>query len=486
MMQAIISIINNLRIQDILDIIIVSLMIYALLVWFKDRASRFVLIGISVVGAIYVTARFFQLYLTTVVLQGFFAILLFVLVVIFQEDLRRFFERLAIIGRFNKRERSAVPPHEETEVLAAAAANLARNHIGALIVLEGEDPLDRHISGGTKLEGLISQPLLESIFDPHSPGHDGAVIIDGNRITRFGCHLPLSTNMERIGATGLRHTAALGLAELSDALCIVISEERGTISIARNENIQTLSGAAALQNELETFYREMSPEQGKTSRLSQEIKKNTREKLIALALACILWVTFGYQKESVRRDFLIPIEYQNVSRQYILEDPKVTEAKVILSGPPQAFQLLNPETLKISVKLGDIREGKQTVILTREMVKTPSSLTVEAVIPPEVTVTASRFVSAAIPVDVPTTGKLPRGTVIQEISATPSTVRVQVPGAAASQGKIKIQTEQIDLSKLTDQPVTRFEVALRYPPNVRFENGKPPTVEVTIRTKKKN
>ena len=168
-MQPIYSIINNLRIQDILDIIIVSLMIYALLIWFKDRASRFVLVGISVVGAIYVTARFFQLYLTTVVLQGFFAILIFVLVVIFQEDLRRFFERLAIIGRFGKQVRSVGPQHEETEVLAATAANLARNRIGALIVLGGNDPLDRHLGGGTKLDGLISQSLLESIFDPHSP-----------------------------------------------------------------------------------------------------------------------------------------------------------------------------------------------------------------------------------------------------------------------------------------------------------------------------
>lgn len=482
--QPIYSIINNLRIQDILDIIIVSLMIYALLIWFKDRASRFVLVGISVVGAIYVTARFFQLYLTTVVLQGFFAILIFVLVVIFQEDLRRFFERLAIIGRFGKQVRSVGPQHEETEVLAATAANLARNRIGALIVLGGNDPLDRHLGGGTKLDGLISQSLLESIFDPHSPGHDGAVIIYGNRITRFGCHLPLSMNMDRIGATGLRHTAAMGLAERSDALCIVVSEERGTISIARNEKIQALSGGAALRNELETFYREMSPEKGKTSRLSQEIKKNTREKVIALALACILWVIFGYQKESIRRDFLIPIEYPSVSRQYILEDPKLTEAKVILSGPAQAFQLLNPETLKISVKLGDIREGKQAIILTREMVKAPSNLTVVAIVPPEITITSSRFVSVSIPVDVPTTGKPPRGVAVQEISASPSAVRVLVPGAAASQGKIKIQTEPIDLSKLSDQ--TSFEVSLRYPPNVRFEGGKPPTVQVTIQTRKKN
>jgi len=290
--------------------------------------------------------------------------------------------------------------------------------------------------------------------------------------------------MDRIGATGLRHTAALGLAERSDALCIVVSEERGTISIARNEKIRTLSGGAALRNELEIFYREMSPEQGKTSRLSQEIKKNTREKVIALALACILWVIFGYQKESISRDFLVPIEYTSASRQYILAEPKLAEAKVILAGPTQAFQLLNPETLKISVRSEDIREGKQSIILTREMVKAPSNITVVSITPPEVTITASRFVPVSIPVEVSTTGKPPRGMAVQEISASPAVVRVLVPGASASPGKIKIQTEPIDLSKLADR--NRFETYLRYPPNMRFENGKPPMVEVTVTTKKKN
>jgi YbbR domain-containing protein len=156
---------------------------------------------------------------------------------------------------------------------------------------------------------------------------------------------------------------------------------------------------------------------------------------------------------------------------------------VILSGSTQAFQLLNPETLKISVKLEDIHEGKQAIILTREMVKAPSSLTVLAVIPPEVTITASRFVSVTIPVDVPTTGKPPRGIAVQEISVSPATVRVIVPGVAATQGKIKIQTEPIDLAKIAER--TSFAVALRYPPHVRFEGGKPPTVEVTVKTKKK-
>ncbi len=95
--------IKSIRFQDILDIIIIALMIFALLTWFKTRASRFVLIGILLLGGVYIAARFFQLYLTTIVLQGFFAILLFVLVVIFQEDLRGFFERLALLGNIGKK-----------------------------------------------------------------------------------------------------------------------------------------------------------------------------------------------------------------------------------------------------------------------------------------------------------------------------------------------------------------------------------------------
>ena len=207
------AVIKSIRIQDILDVIIIALMIFALLTWFKTRASRFVLIGITLLGGVYIAARFFQLYLTTIVLQGFFAILLFVLVVIFQEDLRGFFERLAMLGNIGKKFQSLSELKGTAEIIAQTAATLAKKRIGALIVLQGTDPLERHINGGTSLDGLVSEPLLESLFDPHSIGHDGAVIINGNRITKFGCHLPLSINTSKYGNIGLRHTAALGLAE---------------------------------------------------------------------------------------------------------------------------------------------------------------------------------------------------------------------------------------------------------------------------------
>jgi len=470
---------NNLRIQDVLDIIIIALMIYVLLIWFKDRASRFVLMGISLVGAIYVTARFFQLYLTTVVLQGFFAILIFVLVVIFQEDLRRFFERLAIIGRLGRHARASGAYHGETEVLAAAAANLARNHTGALIAITGREPLARHLSGGTALDGLISQALLESIFDPHSPGHDGAVI-DGNRLAQFGCHLPLSTKAGRFGSPGLRHTAALGLSERCDALSIVVSEERGTISIARNERLQEVAGEAALRVELESFYAEMTPKsEGRP--VIRWLRENSREKIVALALACVLWVVFGYQKESVRRDFTVPVEYANISTDRVIEDPKVTELKIVLAGPPQAFQLLNPDALRVSLDLSKVREGLNEISVTREMVRKPSNLTVAGISPARIGITVSRLVTVSLPVVVTTEGRPPAGLSVQKIGVSPATVRVLIPGRLRENG-MRIRTETIDLKKVASS--SSLQVRLIPPPEVQFAGGKAPTATVTIRLKK--
>jgi len=306
MIDSIWTLLQSIRIQDILDIAIISVLISALLIWIKGRASRFVFIGISLLGFIYVIARFFQLYLTTVVLQGFFAIFVFVLVVIFQEDLRRFFERLAILGMVRKKPQLITLHGHNAEIIAQAVANLARNRVGALIVIQGDDPLDRHLSGGTQLNGLLSQPLLESIFDPHSIGHDGAVIIDGNTVTHFGCHLPLSQNTRQYGNLGLRHTAALGLSERSDAICIVVSEERGTISLAEGEEIREVASTSALKVAIESFLSGKAPAK-KPGPVALWLKENTKEKVIAIALACILWLVFGYQRESIYRDFTIPI-----------------------------------------------------------------------------------------------------------------------------------------------------------------------------------
>ncbi|HNZ33588.1 MAG: diadenylate cyclase [Pseudomonadota bacterium] len=472
------TLVHSFRIQDFFDILLIAFMIYGLLVWFRDAASRFVLVGIGILGIIYYLARSFQLYLSAAVLQGFFAVILLAMVIIFQEEFRRFFERIATWGRFRKSGRVS-SLHEEVEIIVQSVATLARQHTGALIVIPGEDPLDRHLSGGNPLDGILSQPLLESLFDPHSIGHDGAIIIDHGRVVRFGCHLPLSTDAEKIGNLGLRHTAALGLSERTDATCIVVSEERGTVSVAYGGRIEVLKSPTELGMILERLYGKKMPK-GKAGRVLGWFRRNPLEKATAILLASVLWVAFGYQKDLVRRDFTLPIEYRNLSPQWIIEGSKVTEAKVTLSGPEQAFNLLNPATLRLSVDLSGVREGRQEIELTNDMIRTPANISVVSVSPSRIVVNASRLRSAVFPVDVRSDGTLPPGVVLQRIEVQPTHVTVLVPKRFVGTD-LQIPTEPVDLRKVSSTATVTAKLIT--PPEVSFEGGKSLSVEVTIRVR---
>jgi YbbR domain-containing protein len=296
---------------------------------------------------------------------------------------------------------------------------------------------------------------------------------------RFGCHLPLSANAAQHGSLGLRHTAALGLSERSDAICIVVSEERGSISLAKGERIQEIANASTLRIELEAFFARRAP-LAKTGSIIRWLKENQREKVIAIVLACTLWFVFGYQRETIRRDFTVPIEYRNAPAELVLEEPKATEAKVMLMGHAQAFQLLHPENLKISLDLAQLQPGRQEVALTRTMVKTPSNLAVAGISPERITVVTSRLISMTVPIEVLTENIPPQGIAVQKITATPAEARILIPRKLRGK-RIRILTEPIDLAQLDVQRA--FTPSLRYPPDIQFAGGKTPVVRVVVKTR---
>ena len=238
---------TELRLADALDIAIVAVLLWMLIVWLRTTRARPAFVGLGILGIVYLVVQQLELRLTVRIFQGFFAAVVLMLIVIFQDDLRRLFERIAVAGL---RPRRARPGPGVIEILTRAAAELASSRTGALIVIPGRDPLGRHLEGGVHLRGRISEALLLSLFDPHSVGHDGAVIVEGNEVSRFGVHLPLSSDPAALGPGGTRHAAALGLAERNDALCIVVSEERGTISVARNGRLRQLASVSQLAEEL--------------------------------------------------------------------------------------------------------------------------------------------------------------------------------------------------------------------------------------------
>jgi len=165
---------------------------------------------------------------------------------------------------------------------------LANAKTGALIVLQGDEAIESFLENGIFLGGKVSRELLLSIFDTSSPGHDGAVIITGDRVKMFGAHLPLARKAEATKNFGTRHRAALGLAERSDALVIAVSEEKGTVSLAENGEIKAINDENELAFRIHDFLRTRLLEEtgGKTSWIPQG---NMREKIVALAIAVLLW-----------------------------------------------------------------------------------------------------------------------------------------------------------------------------------------------------
>lgn len=465
---------SNFGIRDLIDVLIITIFTYTVLIWFWKTTSRFVFIGIIILGVIYIVARQFQLYLTVYLLQGFFAILLIALVVIFQEDVRLFFERLATWG-FMKRRKQAVHAYQVMDVLGQTIPALVKKRYGALVVLRGNDHLERHLKGGTPVDGRLSASLLESLFDPHSDGHDGAVIIEDGRVSKFGCHLPLSLDGEKIGNYGLRHTAAIGLTERSDALCIVVSEERASVSIAREGVLRKIDDMDQLREIVRQFYRRPAPEkEGWTIR--SWLKENTWQKVIAAVLALGLWIVFTTPGESIRKDFDVPLVYRNLPADWILEEPVPKESRVTLEGNAQAFSLINPDSLKIILDMSDIREGNQYVTLQENQIRLPSNLSLVRFEPRRIPLAAKKLGPVEGVVKVQTSGDLPGGLVLKQIAARPETLTVLAP--MNGKKSVRILTEPINLAEI--KTTTTVKPKLVLPPDARFTGSEPPAVEVTI------
>ncbi len=370
------------------DIVIVTLIIYVFLAALKrTRRSGLIFAGIVIVAVVYLAALKFNLLLTVALLHGFFTVILVALVVIFQEDLRYFFERVATwwLERnlpFHKR-RTRRLPRQEVEILARTMSDLARAKIGALVVFRGKDSIGRHLDGGQEVKGLISEPLLKSILDPHSIGHDGAVVVEGKLIDKLGCHLPLSKNLGKLPHSGTRHAAALGLTERSDALCLVVSEEHGTMSVSRYGDIWTVSTSAELAEVLEAFYDEIAPQPESRSWI-RFLFRNYREKALSFGLAVALWIVIGYSGQVVQRTFEVPVNYGPLPSTLIVTKIVPDKIRVTLSGQRKAFTFLKLNDISVAFQLWDARKGKHRFSVTSRDLSYPPGLKLEDLEPRQV------------------------------------------------------------------------------------------------------
>lgn len=225
----------SIRPNDLADIAIVAFVVYQLMLLIRGTRAVQLVQGMGVLFVVYAAASALGLHTLQAILGYLGAIIPVALLVLFQPELRRILEQIG-------RGRLLWPPSAlEREValrlahdVARAARVLAERRFGALIVLERRTGLGDFAETGIRLDALLSVPLLLNIFHPNTPMHDGAVIVRGNRVLAAGCVLPLSDSPLLSRALGTRHRAAVGITEGTDAVAVVVSEETGTVSLARD------------------------------------------------------------------------------------------------------------------------------------------------------------------------------------------------------------------------------------------------------------
>jgi len=237
---------------DLVDIVVVSILIYEVLKLIRGTRAVQMTLGGGVLIALFYGSRWAHLETTNWLIRNMVGYIVFAVIVLFQSDIRR---ALAHLGRAPFFRYFAKPEsaEESIEELAMAAGMLSSQRIGAIVAIERQIGLRNYIEGGIPLDALLTYDLLLSIFQPTSPLHDGAVIVQEDRVAAAACFLPLTVNPRLAKDLGSRHRAAIGLTEENDSVAIVVSEETGVISVVSDGQIERGVSVDALRERLRSL-----------------------------------------------------------------------------------------------------------------------------------------------------------------------------------------------------------------------------------------
>ncbi|PKL74501.1 MAG: TIGR00159 family protein [Candidatus Melainabacteria bacterium HGW-Melainabacteria-1] len=395
--QDMVQILAGLRWQDVLDVFIVSFVLYKIFSFIKETRAIHLIRGLLLLVVIYFIANnFLELKILTSVLQNAATLVIVAIPVLFQPELRR---ALSELGRgFSVFPSDRLLKGKELfgtiRILVSTAQALSEEKTGALIVIERKIGLNEHIESGVLLDGQISQELLHTIFFEGTPLHDGAVILRGNRLVAASVQLPLTESKQSPAGTywGMRHRAALGISEQSDAGCLVVSEETGAISlIVEGKTHRNLTEENLERLLLELFQMTPSPSEGLKLRglirrdppteldepkpapawltslgaVSSKLFFNLR--FIAVAVAVIWGLAVGIWRaptpprldlEAHSKEMLVPIAIQGKSDNLVIKiDPSQINLKI--AGKTDQLEKLKPEEIRVYIEIEDTSTGEQ-------------------------------------------------------------------------------------------------------------------------------
>jgi uncharacterized protein (TIGR00159 family) len=372
---------RQIRWQDVVDVLVLTFVLYRVYLWLRGTLAVQVLAGMLALAAAAFLADHVGLLLTAYLLQALDAVAALVVVVVFQNEIRRGLGRANPIRWWRERRAAAGRiPATPAGVLAEAAFVLARRRTGAIFVLPGLDPIDEHLTGGVTLDARPSVELFEALFHTASPVHDGAIVIEGGRARLAGCFLPISTSPELPDQLGSRHRAAVGLSEACDAAVLVVSEERGQVSLVRAGALAVLDDPAAVSARLGSL-----PWAGRAESPDPAGARRPRRDLIALLAVFLLvtaawWMVVGDPSTIVSRS--ISIELRDIPSDVDVDPPRPEHATLHLRGPRTRLDAMDPGEVNAWVDLGGAHPGRRRWPVTASA---PAGIEVTEVKPDAVT-----------------------------------------------------------------------------------------------------
>ncbi|MDD2900754.1 MAG: diadenylate cyclase CdaA, partial [Desulfuromonadaceae bacterium] len=362
--------IPTIRIQDIADILIMTFLLYQLYSWFRGTRAMQVLLGLGVVTIIYFATRFLDLYMTSWVLQELGTVLIILIIVVFQTEIRQALYRFSLLRHMLDSNQET--QHSQFQEIAETLFRMASSKTGALIVFQRNESLHDLITNGVALDSEISPQMLESIFYDGAPFHDGAALINNGRIEKAACHLPLSVSPDVPQHLGTRHRAALGLSERCDAVIVVISEERGEVSLTTAGTFRLMHTPTELITTLDELLR--SEIESPRITLRQRFFSNMLPKALLLLGVCIFWGLITTRQGQITT-VTAPVRLHGVPDNIILlrtapEDVTV-QIKALSSLAPTPSKL----DLTAEIDASQISEGTTSIRVNSTDISAPSGMT---------------------------------------------------------------------------------------------------------------
>ena len=474
-MDRFIYLILSLRWQDIIDISLVSYILFRFYVLFRGTNAFRVLIGMTILWFFQQIAVSMGLIVTSWVVQGVVTLGAFIIIVIFRNEIRTVLlaRNLKFIfwGGTSKKVISTI------EIIVQSVLEMARRNCGAMIVLPGKEDLEEVIQRGIPWEGDISKEMILSIFWPDNPVHDGAAIIQGDQITQVSAILPLSRRDDLPSYYGTRHRAALGLAEATDALIIAVSEERGDIVAAQDSQLKVIKQRRRLEQILQQHL-------GTAAKKSRESIKE-RLTVITAALFSIIFVSGVWFSVSKGVDTLatleIPVVYMNRDPAMEIVKTSGNTVSLELEGSGALIKSIQPDQIQVKLDLSKSKVGPNPFTITRESISLPPGIILKGVTPPVVDVDLDVLIKKELPVQIDWVGKLPDHFVLTNVTIEPSTVEI-IGGKRMLEKLSTIYTGRVPLNNLEDKGAITVNLALN-PASLKIAPGSKEKVSITYATK---